>query len=195
MSRLFFVWGLICFTASASMAEHPANQSTREPAMSSQANAHQFQFIGMDGEPIALSAYRGKVMMVVNTASKCGFTGQYAELQSLQERFGDQGLVILGVPSADFGGQEFADESAVRSFVDEKFSITFPLTEISHVKGEQAHPFYAWANDKAGFLGSPKWNFHKYIIGKNGEFVTSYASMTSPVSNRVIKRIEQELAK
>lgn len=158
-------------------------------------SAHQFEFQSIDGEALSLSNYKGKALLVVNTASQCGFTPQYKELQALYDRYKEKGLVVLGVPSADFGGQEYATEEEVEHFTEEKFAVTFPLTVISEVKGGNAHPFYQWAGQQAGFIGSPKWNFHKYLIGKNGEFVTWFSSVTSPTSDKVVKAIEAELAK
>jgi glutathione peroxidase len=156
----------------------------------SQLNAYQFIFETPSGEVIRLSDYRGKVLLIVNTASQCGFTPQYAGLQQLHERFAAQGLVVLGVPSDDFGGQELDDDAAVDSFTKEKFSVTFQLTSISKVSGSNRHPFYAWASEKAGFLGAAKWNFHKYLIDQDGNFVASYSSFTKPTSNKVVSKIE-----
>ncbi len=160
-----------------------------------QPNAHQFEFISIDGRSIKMSDYRGKVVMVVNTASHCGFTEQYKALQSLYDEYKNKGFVVLGVPSADFGGQEFHNEKKVQSFTKEKYAINFPMAGISFVKGSNAHPFYKWAAKQGGFLSGPKWNFHKYIIGKKGEFVDGFGSTTSPISKKVKKVIEAELAK
>lgn len=158
-------------------------------------NAHNFEFSSIEGKPIKLSDYKGKVVMIVNTASHCGFTGQYNDLQALYEEYSEKGFVVLGVPSADFGGQEFDSEKKVQSFTEEKYSISFPLTSISSVKGNDAHPFYQWAAEQGGFLSGPKWNFHKYIIGKDGGFVEGFVSTTLPTSKKVKKVIEAELAK
>ncbi|MFT6107081.1 MAG: glutathione peroxidase [Rickettsiales bacterium] len=153
-------------------------------------NAHQFSFEGMDGNKINLSDLKGKVVLVVNTASKCGLTPQYQGLQNLYEKYQDKGLVIIGVPSGDFSNQEFENIEQVKKFTDEKFSVTFPLTFISKVKGKEAHPFYLWANKKSGFLGSPKWNFHKYLIDKDGNLAAWFASTTKPESKNIINKIE-----
>lgn len=156
-------------------------------------NAHQFSFDTIDGNKINLSDLKNKVVLIVNTASKCGFTPQYQGLQELHEKYKDNGLVIIGIPSADFANQEFSQISQVKEFVDEKFKITFPLISITKVKGTDAHPFYLWANKKAGFIGSPKWNFHKYLIDKNGNFVTWFSSGTKPGSQKIINKIEELL--
>lgn len=156
-------------------------------------NAHQFSFDGMDGNKINLSDLKKKVVLIVNTASKCGLTPQYQGLQNLYEKYQDQGLVVIGVPSADFANQEFGQIEQVKEFTNEKFSVTFPLTFISKVKGNNAHPFYLWANNKSGFLGSPKWNFHKYLIDKDGNLATWFASTTKPESEEIINKIEELL--
>ena len=164
-------------------------------SLSSQPNAYLYEFTSIEGESIKLSDYKGKVVMVVNTASHCGFTGQYKDLQALYDAYKDQGFVVLGVPSADFGGQEFDAEKDVAAFTEEQYSVTFPLTTISKVKGSDAHPFYKWAAEQGGFLSGPKWNFHKYIIGKNGEFVKGFITTTSPSSKNIKAVIEAELSK
>lgn len=161
----------------------------------SKPNAHRFEFKTIEGEPIKLSDLKGKAVLVVNTASQCGFTPQYAALQKLHETYGEKGLVVIGVPSDNFGGQEFEQESQVKDFTKETFSATFPLTIISDVKGKNSHPFYQWANKEAGFLGSPKWNFHKYLIGKDGNLAQWFGSATAPDSKKIITAIELELSK
>jgi glutathione peroxidase len=156
-------------------------------------NAHQFSFNGIDGKKIDLSDYRGKLILVVNTASKCGLTPQYKSLQILYEKYKSRGLVIIGVPSNDFGNQEFGESQQVKDFVHKEFHVTFLLTHVNKVKGENAHPFYLWANNEAGFFASPKWNFHKYLIDKNGNFITWFSSATDPQSKEVIAEIEKNL--
>ncbi|MCI5049118.1 MAG: glutathione peroxidase [Rickettsiales bacterium] len=156
-------------------------------------SAHQFSFDMPDGSVLSLSNLEGKVVLVVNTASHCGFTPQYEELQTLYDRYRDQGFEVIAVPSGDFGGQEFGTDDEVKAFTDEKFTLNFPITTISKVSGDEAHPFYQWANDQAGFIGSPKWNFHKYLIGKEGQFVSWYSSMTTPTAKRITVAIEAAL--
>ncbi len=191
---------LACMTACAFLT--PINTNAQDAPMStapnmtvSQQNAHSYAFTQIGGDEIKLSDLKGKVILVVNTASKCGFTGQYAGLQNLHEKYAEKGLAVIGVPSGDFAGQEFAKEEEVKNFTDEKFEISFPLTEIAHVKGKDAHPFYKWANNQAGFLGGPKWNFHKYVIDKDGNFVKAFGSATKPESDKIVKVIEKELSK
>ncbi len=158
-------------------------------------NAHSFQFLTINGQKLDLSEFKDKVLLIVNTASKCGFTSQYKELEQLHQAYKDKGLVLIGVPSGSFGGQEFENEIEVQNFTESNFEVSFPLTTINDVKGSDAHPFYKWAGQNAGFLGTPKWNFHKYLIDKNGDFVAWYASTTSPTSNKIKKAIERELEK
>ena len=171
------------------------NAFAKEEPQMSIANAHQHSFTTIDGEKLPLSDYKNKVVLIVNTASHCGLTPQYEGLQKLYDDYKDKGLVVLGVPSRDFGKQEFEQASKVKEFTDKKFSVTFPMTTLNMVSGDDAHPFYQWAKQHAGFLGSPKWNFHKYLINKEGNFVTWFASTTSPQSKKVVNTIEAELVK
>lgn len=153
-------------------------------------NAHEFAFTGIDGEALPLSQYEGRSVLVVNTASRCGFTYQYDGLQELWTRYRDQGLVVLGVPSDDFN-QELGSEAEVKEFCEVNFALDFPMTEITHVKGADAHPFFAWA---AAQSAAPRWNFYKYLIGPDGELIDSYSSMTKPMSGTLTKEIERLLA-
>lgn len=191
MTKIFAV---ALAVAACLVSTTPVFAAEQEVRMS-EPNAHSFTFKMMDGGELPLSDLKGKVVLVVNTASQCGFTPQYRDLQTLHETYKDKGLVVIGVPSADFGGQEFDTEQEVQDFTEEEFSITFPLTTISTVKGGDAHPFYAWANKKAGMIGKPKWNFHKYLIGKDGDFVAWFATTTSPTASKLTKAIEAELVK
>jgi glutathione peroxidase len=156
-------------------------------------NAYQFSFTRIDGKPLNLIDFQGKVILIVNTASNCGLSSQYIALENLYQQYKDRGLVVIAVPSSDFGGQELKTEKEVKSFVDEKFKITFPITTISKVKGKGAVGFYKWANEKAGILGSPKWNFHKYLIDRNGNFAGWFASTTKPESKKLVNAIEELL--
>ena len=153
-------------------------------------SAHQFDFISIDGEPVSLSDFSGKAVLIVNTASRCGFTSQYSGLQSLWEKYRDQGLVVLGVPSNDFMGQEPGTETEIKAFCTVKFDVDFPMTSKVHVKGKEAHPFYAWVKKKSG---APRWNFHKYLLNREGEFVVAYSSITDPLAKKVIEAVESTL--
>lgn len=163
-------------------------------AVASDKNAHDFSFTAIDGSPLPLSQFKGKVLLVVNTASECGFTGQYQGLQKLYDAYKNKGLVVLGVPSNDFGGQEPGSANEIKKFCETKFRVTFPLTEKAVVKGENAHPFYQWVSGLKGVI-APKWNFHKFLIAKDGSYVDYYISATEPDSDKIRKAVEKELAK
>jgi glutathione peroxidase len=157
-------------------------------------NAYDFSFTTLVGHhPLPLSSFRGKVLIIVNTASKCGFTPQYAALEKLYEQYKDKGLVILGVPANDFGSQEPGTEQEIANFCQLNFGVSFPMTAKEVVSGKNAHPFYLWAKKKLGFGSAPKWNFHKYIINRKGELVTYFYSTTSPESKRFVKAVENAL--
>jgi len=155
--------------------------------------AHDFSFTSIDGEPLPLDQFKGKTLLVVNTASFCGYTKQYSGLQKLWENYKNQGLVVLGVPSNDFGGQEPGTESEIKDFCETNFNIDFPLTEKQKVKNEDAHPFYRWLASDSGAKSSPRWNFHKYLIDKNGMVIESFSSRVSPGNDKLISAIEKSL--
>lgn len=157
--------------------------------------AHDFSFTSIDGGDLPLETYRGKVVLLVNTASMCGFTGQYEGLQSLWTEYKNKGLVVLGVPSDDFGGQELDDAKKVKEFCTLNYGIDFPMANIVRVKGPNAHPYYKWVADAHGGLAVPRWNFHKHVIDGNGDLVDWFASTTGPKSGRLRKAIETALAK
>ena len=156
-------------------------------------SAFGFAFTSIEGEPMPLTAFAGKTLLVVNTASFCGFTRQYAALQELWERYRDRGLVVLGVPSNDFGGQEPGSESEIKQFCEVNFSVDFPLTTKEHVKGEAAHPFYRWAGREFGPAAEPRWNFHKYLVSPDGRLVAWFPTMMSPTSDEVTEAVEAHL--
>jgi len=146
-----------------------------------------FRFASIDGGEIALDAFLGRPVLVVNTASQCGFTPQYEGLQTLHERYGPKGLVVLAVPSDDFN-QELSSGAKVKEFCDVNFGLTLPMTEITHVKGGRAHPFYKWLKAEKGF--SPRWNFNKVLLGPDGAVVATWGSFTKPTSAKITRRIE-----
>jgi len=155
--------------------------------------AHNFNFKDLDGSVLKLSEYKNKVIVVVNVASQCGFTKQYDDMQEIWEKYQIKGLIILGVPSNDFGSQEPGNNKEIKTFCEAKFGITFPMTEKINIKGEKAHPFYLWAKKNYGNAAIPKWNFHKIIIGKDGKVFDTFASITNPSSKRFISSIEKAL--
>jgi glutathione peroxidase len=158
-------------------------------------SAHDFEFANIDGGTIKLSAFAGKPVLVVNTASECGLTPQYRGLQALWERYRARGLVVLGVPSNDFGGQEPGSEAEIKDFCSSQYKISFPMTAKNEVVGGKAHPFYQWAVAQAGPKAAPQWNFHKYLIGAKGDLAAVFASSTAPDAKGVIDAIEAQLPK
>jgi len=154
-------------------------------------SAYAFSFKSLEGKPMPLAQYAGKPMVIVNTASKCGFTPQYKGLEALWQANRDKGLVVLGVPSNDFGGQEPGTHDEIKSFCELRFGVDFPLTEKVAVTGADAHPLFKWIAEKGGFLGRPHWNFYKYLIGPDGRFVDWYSSITAPGSGRFTKAVEK----
>ncbi len=160
---------------------------------SAEVNAHAFEFTSIEGQPLPMDTFEGKAVLVVNTASHCGFTHQYADLQSVWERYRDRGLVVLGVPSNDFGNQEPGSEAEIKQFCEVNFNVDFPMTTKVHVKGAEAHPFYEWAVQTLGTESQPRWNFHKYLVAPDGQLVAWFSTSTSPTSAKVVQTIEGHL--
>ena len=152
--------------------------------------AYEFNFKGIEGGLISLNDYKGKVIVVVNVASRCGFTNQYDDLQSLWSNYKDKDLVVIGVPTNNFK-QESNKE--IKDFCETNFNINFPMTEKMDVIGSSAHPFFSWAKENHGKSAVPKWNFHKIIIDKNGKIADTFSSITKPSSKRFINLIEKEI--
>ncbi len=159
-------------------------------ATGAEPDAYAFRFAALEGGELDLAAWRGRVLLVVNTASFCGYTPQYAALQRLHERFQARGLVVLGVPSNDFN-QEAGSNREVREFCDAQFGIDFLMAAISHVRGAEAHPFFRWAAARAG--GEPRWNFHKYLVARDGRSVRGFATRVTPDSIELTRAIEGAL--
>ena len=156
--------------------------------------AYDFSFSDLDGTKMNLSEFKNNVLLVTNVASKCGFTSQYEDLQTLWEKYEKKGLIVIGVPSNSFN-QELNTNKEVKNFCEAKFGISFPMMQIAEVKGSNAHPFYIWAKENYGRGAVPKWNFHKIIIGKDGKVFETFSSMTNPTSKKFIASIETALAK
>ena len=153
----------------------------------------EFNIRDITGEEISFSKYENKTILLVNVASKCGFTKQYTGLQTLYETYKDKGLVVIGIPSNQFGGQEPGSNNEIKNFCETNFNITFPLTSKYDVKGQSAHPIFLWAKENYGKSSVPKWNFHKILINKNGKVQNSYSSFTDPLSKKIITEIEKIL--
>jgi len=168
--------------------------SAANPPTKPDEQAYAFSFHTLVGhKPLPLSTFKGKVLLIVNTASKCGFTPQFKQLEALYEQYKDKGLVILGVPSNDFGKQDPGSDQEIASFCQINYGVSFPMAAKEVVSGKNAHPFYLWAREKLGFGSAPKWNFHKYLINRDGELVTYFYSTTSPEAPRLVKAVEAAL--
>ena len=154
--------------------------------------AYDYEFNSIDGNLIKLSQYKGKVIVVVNVASRCGYTSQYEDLQLLWSTYKSKNLVVIGVPTNNFR-QEPGSNKEIKDFCETNFGVNFPMTEKINVIGNDAHPFYKWAKQNYGIGAIPKWNFHKIIVGKNGKVVDTFASFTKPTSKKFLDLIEKEI--
>jgi glutathione peroxidase len=155
-------------------------------------NFYDYRIESITGETINFKDYKNKVILVVNTASYCGFTKQYDELQELWDLYKDKGLIVLGIPSNSFN-QEKNTNADVKEFCEINFNINFPLTTITEVKGENAHEIYLWAKENHGKSAVPKWNFHKILINKEGKVEDTFTSFTKPMSKKIRLKIEKIL--
>ena len=153
---------------------------------------YELEIESINGDIIKLKDYQNKVILIVNTASYCGFTKQYEDLQDLWDKYKSKGLIVLGVPSDSFN-QEKKTNSEVKKFCEINFDINFPLTSITEVKGKNAHEIFKWAENNYGKSAIPKWNFHKILINKQGNIEETYASFTKPTSSRIVNKIEEIL--
>lgn len=157
--------------------------------------AYDYEFEAIESGKLPLAQWRNKVLLVVNVASFCGFTPQYEGLQKLWERYESRGLVIVGVPSNDFGAQEPKSESEILEFCQGAFGVNFPMTTKQVVTGGEAHPFYLWARDSLGLTSAPRWNFHKYLVGRDGKLIDGFGSSVTPLSDTMINAVEKALGK
>tara|TARA_Y100000766_G_scaffold33168_1_gene22992 strand:- start:299 stop:808 length:510 start_codon:yes stop_codon:yes gene_type:complete len=155
-------------------------------------NFYDLEIENINGDIINIKDYENKVVLIVNTASYCGFTKQYEDLQDLWDQYKSKGLVVLGVPSNTFN-QEKKSNDEVKKFCEVNFNINFPLTAITEVKGNDAHEIFKWAERNYGKSAIPKWNFHKILVNREGNIVETYASFTKPLSDKIINKIEEIL--
>ncbi len=153
---------------------------------------YDFEFNSIDGSKIKLNDFKNKVLVIVNVASRCGYTPQYEDLQELWSNYKNKNLVVIGVPTNNFR-QEPGTNKEIKDFCETNFGINFPMTEKIEVIGKNAHPFYKWAKENHGISAIPKWNFHKIVIGKNGKVVDTFASFTKPNSKKFLNLIEKEI--
>ena len=151
-----------------------------------------FKINGISGKVLDLNQYKNKVVLMVNTASYCGFTKQYEDLQNLQDQYKSKGLIVLGIPSNSFNQEKKSNEE-IKKFCEVNFNINFPLTTLTDVKGNNAHEIFKWAKENYGKSAIPKWNFHKILINKQGKIESTFSSFTNPQSNKIIKKIEEIL--
>ncbi|MGZ3293751.1 MAG: glutathione peroxidase [Xanthobacteraceae bacterium] len=170
-----------------------ATRAARAEAAMSRITAYAFSFRGLDGGDISLAQYTGRPLLIVNTASLCGYTPQYAGLQELWTEFHGRGLMIIGVPSNDFGGQEPGGSSEIAETAQHQYGVTFPIAAKVVVNGPEAHPFYKWAA-AARPKDVPRWNFHKYLIGHDGYIADVFPSAVEPSDTRVKTAIARALA-
>jgi len=168
----------------------PRLDTGMEPSMSDR-TAYDYTLDTLAGEPLPLSRFKGKPILVVNTASKCGFTPQYEGLQALWSLYQPRGLTIIGVPSNDFGNQEPGDAADIRNFCSANYGVSFPMAAKLRVRGKQADPLFAWLAEQGGILSRPRWNFYKYLIGRDGRLHTWFSSMTKPMGDRMRTAIDR----
>jgi glutathione peroxidase len=158
-------------------------------------DAYDFSFDKIDGGTLPRSQFKGKTVLVVNTASFCGYTPQYEGLEKLWKQYKDKGLVVLGVPANNFGSQEPGSNAEIKQFCTAKYDVDFPMAAKVDVVGGNAHPFYKWARETLGASKAPEWNFHKYLVDANGELVAAFPSAVEPESKQLTGAIEKALAK
>ena len=163
----------------------------QSPGMS-RVTAYAFTFAGLKGDDIRLADHAGKPILIVNTASLCGYTPQYTGLQQLWSRFRERGLVVIGVPSNDFGGQEPGGVSEISQTAEHEYGVSFPMAAKVDVRGANPHPFYRWAATERP-LDTPRWNFHKYLIGRDGRIAAVFATNVEPMDARVVNAVAKEL--
>lgn len=189
LAPITFLFLLATATSCSKITTDAVDQSAEVAAQS----VYSLDAVGLDGEPAPLSKYEGEVTLIVNTASKCGYTPQYAGLEMLQSEYGPRGFTVLGFPSGDFMGQEFDTAAEIRQFCDSRYAVSFPLFEKSGVKeGDGQSPIYAFLGEATGSL--PGWNFGKYLVGRDGRVVAFYATPVEPTSDELRGAIEAALA-
>jgi len=179
--------------AAAAIATPAATRAVLAQAAMSRITAYAFSFPALTGDDIRLADYAGRPLLVVNTASLCGFTPQYAGLQELWTQFHERGLMIIGVPSNDFGGQEPGGATEIAATAQQQYGVTFPIAAKAVVRGPNAHPFYKWAAE-ARPKDVPRWNFHKYLIGRDGYIAEVFAESVEPTDTRIKAALGRALA-
>lgn len=179
----------------AAVAEHQALFAVAPPVeQAPEGTAYRFAFDGLSTPSVPMTAFQGDVVLVVNTASKCGFTPQYEGLQTLYEDYGSRGFAVVGVPSGDFLNQELEDAEEIREFCTLNFGVTFPMAGRTRVTGRDAHPFYQWARAEMGQSAVPAWNFHKLLIDRQGRLIAAFPSTTTPTADEIRQAVEGALS-
>jgi glutathione peroxidase len=189
VSALVVGWGLIAGLHSVQANQEGQLMVAKTPSI------YDFTMDDIDGKPVNLSQYRGKVLLVVNTASFCGNTPQYSDLEKIYETYQEKGFEILAFPSNNFGQQEPGTNQEIKSFCFTKYSLTFPLFSKISVKGEDKHPLYRYLTEQSPFPGEVEWNFQKYLIDRSGNVVARYHHRTKPLSDEIVRGVETALAK
>ncbi len=190
MSKRYGAIACVCLVCLAGCGQNSGGQ---EAGVTGHENSiYDFTVQDIQHRPVELADYRGKVLLVVNVASRCGFTKQYAGLQDLHETYADRGLVVMGFPSNQFNNQEPGSEEQIRQFCTERFGVTFPMFAKIDVKGDNQAPLYAWLTSEGGKVG---WNFNKFLIGPDGRLIGHYESRVKPTSPELTAAIEQQLAR
>jgi glutathione peroxidase len=172
----------------------PASERSPMPATAPD-NAYSFEFKSIDGTPLPFSAWTGHPVLVVNTASFCGYTPQYRDLEALWTQYRGKGVIVLGVPSNDFGAQEPGSAAEIKQFCETNYDVDFPLTEKYRVIGADAHPFYRWVAATLGEGAAPRWNFHKYLVGPDGELAGAWPSSVRPGDAAITGEIDKMVGK
>lgn len=180
--------------AAAVEAQRAAFAAAPDPAGADPSTAYQFAFAGLFTERVPMTAFEGEVVMVVNTASRCGFTPQYEGLQAIYSEYHERGFEIVGVPANNFMGQEPGSAEEIQEFCTLNYGVTFPMAAKTEVVGEARHPFYAWAETQLGEAAVPQWNFHKLLIGRDGRLIAAFPTRTEPTSEEVRRAIDAALA-
>lgn len=180
--------------AHTSAADTVAADASATDSALAEKSAWDFNLKTIDGKPLAMEQFRGKVVLLVNTASMCGFTPQYDGLEKMQRELGPKGFTVLGVPSGDFMNQEYDDNAKIKDFCETRFGISFPLAEKSHVTGTKALPIYRWAKANLRANNVPKWNFHKFLIGRDGQLIAGFPTKTKPEDPALQNAIAKALA-
>jgi glutathione peroxidase len=183
------------FLQSGARAANSKDHGQEMQMTTSPSNIYDFTLNDIDGKPVSLSRYRGKTLLLVNTASFCGNTPQYSDLQTMYERYRSKGFEVLAFPANNFGQQEPGTDAEIKGFCLTKYSLSFPLFSKISVKGSDKHPLYRYLTEKSAFPGEVEWNFQKYLVDPNGVVVARYHHRTKPLSDEIVRDIEQTLAK